>query len=81
MEPNNTGAANDTLAVHERAARGAIAGPRAGLGRPLTREIGLPLLVPVVPRPATQRRIYTHALDQDAWQAAGPARRAAAAHD
>ncbi|KAA9338333.1 hypothetical protein F0P96_05725 [Hymenobacter busanensis] len=71
VEPNNTGALNDTLAVHERAARIAIGGPKAGLSRPLAREIGVPLLTPVFPRPATQWQIYTHALDKDAIHATG----------
>ncbi|MCC3157260.1 hypothetical protein LJ737_08420 [Hymenobacter sp. 15J16-1T3B] len=71
VEPNNTGLLNDTLAVHERAARIAIAGPKAGLSRPLAREIGLPLLTPVFPRPASQPLLYTHALDKDALHATG----------
>lgn len=72
VEPNNTGALSDSLAVHERAARVAVAGPRATLGRPLAREIGLPLLMPVFPRPATDSLLYTHALDKDAIRATGP---------
>jgi pimeloyl-ACP methyl ester carboxylesterase len=75
VEPNNSGFANDTLAVHERAARMAVAGPRSGLGRPLAREMGLPLLMPVFPRPATQWQIYSHALDKDALLATGELRR------
>ncbi|RAK67134.1 hypothetical protein [Hymenobacter edaphi] len=71
VEPNNTGLLNDTLAVHERAARIAIGGPKAGLSRPLAREIGLPLLTPVFPRPAAQPLLYTHALDKDALHATG----------
>lgn len=72
VEPNNTGFVNDTLAVHERAARQAVAGPRATLGRPLAREIGLPLLMPVFPRPAADSLLYTHALDRDAMRVNGP---------
>lgn len=72
VEPNNTGALSDSLAVHERAARVAVAGPRPTLGRPLAREIGLPLLMPVFPRPASDSLLYTHALDKDALHATGP---------
>jgi hypothetical protein len=75
VEPNNTGALNDTLAVHERAAHVAIGGPRGGLSRPLAREIGLPLLTPVFPRPATDWQLYTHALDKDVMHAGGELRR------
>jgi len=75
VEPNNTGAINDTLAVHERAARAMTNGPRGGLGRELARNLGIPLLTPIFPRPAQQWKIYTHALDKDAMNAKGPMQR------
>lgn len=75
VEPNNTGTANDTLAVHEQRAREMVAGPHGCLGRYLARELAIPLLMPVFPRPAQQLELYTHALDRDALQAQGTLRR------
>jgi hypothetical protein len=64
VEPNNTGFVNDTFRVHEAAARVQVAlGP---LGNYLSRELKLPYLVPVFPRPAKQSKVYTHMLDRNA---------------
>lgn len=75
VEPNNTGGVNDTLAVHERAARQMVAGPQGSLGRSLARALHVPLLVPAFPRPARQPDTYTHALDRDALLASGELQR------
>ena len=47
-----------------------------GQVRDLAQRLGTPVLVPVFPRPASQWRIYTHALDRDALEiTSGPLRR------
>ncbi len=66
VEPNNTGAASDDLAVHDRAAE-MLALTRANH----MEAIGVPWLVPVFPRPETPP-IYTHALDRDTLQTNEP---------
>lgn len=62
VEPNNTGKVSDDFIVHLSAARELA--DRA-LGGYLARELGLPLLVPVFPRPEKQWELYTHQLDRD----------------
>lgn len=64
VEPNNTGFVNDTLAVHERAAR-YVAGV-SSVGNSVAKALHIPLLVPVFPRPARDSLTYTHAFDRDA---------------
>lgn len=59
--PNNTGRSSDDFAVHEEAARRLAEG--AGYG--FARELRLPMLVPVFPRPHEDWRIYVHAFDRD----------------
>lgn len=66
VEPNNTGAASNDLAVHDRAAE-ALALGRANH----MEDLGVPWLVPVFPRPVTPS-IYTHALDRDTLETASP---------
>jgi hypothetical protein len=66
VEPNNTGAASDDLAVHGRAAEAL----GAGLAN-YAAELGVPWLVPVFPRPQNPP-IYTHSLDRDTLLAAAP---------
>ncbi|MDA8019527.1 MAG: hypothetical protein MPN21_18950 [Thermoanaerobaculia bacterium] len=62
VEPNNTGTSDDDLELHQESAlRLALRGhPRA-----LAERLAVPLLVPAFPRPRTDWRIYTHALDRD----------------
>ncbi len=62
VEPNNTGRGDDDLAAHLAAARELA---RHAIGSDVARELGLPLLVPVFPRPKTDWERYTHALDSD----------------
>jgi len=59
--PNNTGSGDDDFAVHERQAKRAIEQIA-----PWTSAMGVIALMPVFPRPRTEWRIYTHALDRDA---------------
>ena len=65
VEPNNSGFANDKLSEHlEKARRTASIDFYAG--NYISRRLGYPLLVPVFPRPVSEWKIYTHALDRDA---------------
>jgi len=64
VAPNNTGTVNDTLKVHEDEALDLAT--KYKIGYRLAKELKIPLLVPVFPRPLSQWKIYTHALDRDA---------------
>lgn len=59
--PNNSGKLSDDLNVHEEDVKRRIKN-NAEIADPL----GVGLLIPVFPRPQTDWRIYTHALDRDA---------------
>ena len=62
VEPVNTGTTDDDLAVHREAAADILES-----GQDLADRIGVPLIVPVFPRPAEDPvdwRHYTHALDE-----------------
>jgi len=59
--PNNTGKGSDDLSVHEADVK-----RRAAQNASLAGLLKTALLMPVFPRPATDWRIYTHALDRDA---------------
>ncbi len=62
VEPNNTGKASDELEVHrEKALKLAT----SSYPNRIARELKTPLLVPVFPRPGSDLRAYTHALDID----------------
>ena len=58
--PNNTGQTNDDLTVHDASAKRLAEGRRKLAG-----QLKVALLAPVFPRPKTDGRIYTHALDRD----------------
>lgn len=62
VEPNNTGKVSDDFIVHLSAARDLA---QHAIGGYVARELGLPLLVPVFPRPEKQWELYTHQLDRD----------------
>lgn len=62
VEMNNTGTTSDDLGRHDAAAKRLV---EKGVPHRLARRLGLPLLVPVFPRPASNWRAYTHALDRD----------------
>jgi dienelactone hydrolase len=59
--PNNTGKVDDDFSVHENDVKRRIA-QNAAIAKPLETAI----LIPVFPRPKTDWRIYTQALDRDA---------------
>lgn len=62
VEPNNTGTTNDDQAVHEAAAR------QTAIWRATDYYLSAlkcPILVPTFPRPSSNWRMYTQALDRD----------------
>lgn len=63
VEPNNTGQVSDNFSVHEKAALDQI---QHGMGYHIATQLGVPLLVPIFPRPEKDWKIYTHLLDRDA---------------
>jgi hypothetical protein len=64
VEPNNSGFADDDLQKHiEKAKR--IATNDFYPGNYVAQNLKIPLVVPVFPRPKTEWKIYTHALDRD----------------
>jgi len=62
VETNNTGTATDDFDVHHERALNLI---KRSYPNRLARELAVPLLVPVFPRPRTNWQAYTHALDRD----------------
>jgi hypothetical protein len=70
VEPNNSGFASDDLKEHlEKAKRTATLDYY--LGNYVATRLEVPLLVPVFPRPESQWKIYTHALDRDVMMQKG----------
>ena len=63
VEPNNTGRVSDDFEVH-RAAAISLARD-SSVGNFVANKLGVPLLVPVFPRPSTLDKLYTHSLDRD----------------
>jgi len=71
VAPNNSGTSSDDIRLHDRLAQGYI----RGLSRSFGRELGIPVLVPVITRPGVipgaSREgwaYYTHALDRQSLQ-------------
>jgi hypothetical protein len=63
VEPNNTGRPDDDFEVHRTAA---IRLARdSSVGNFVAVRLGIPLLVPVFPRPSSIEDVYTHSLDRD----------------
>lgn len=58
--PNNTGTSDDDLAVHEANTKRRIAQVPLAFGK-----LNAAAIMPVFPRPRTDWKIYTHALDRD----------------
>ena len=58
--PNNTGKTDDDLSVHEKNVQGKMMQVGLAFGK-----LNVPVLMPVFPRPATDWKIYTQALDRD----------------
>jgi len=63
IETNNTGIPDDNLEVHRAAA--VRAAKDSGVGNAVANHLGIPLLVPVFPRPKSIENVYTHMLDRD----------------
>ena len=63
VEPNNTARVSDDLEIH-RAAAIAVARD-SSVGNFVATKLGVPLLVPVFPRPSSLDNVYTHSLDRD----------------
>lgn len=59
--PNNTGSVDDSLAVHEADVK-----KRMSTSGAIASFLKVAVLMPVFPRPKSDWRIYTHALDRDA---------------
>lgn len=59
--PNNTGTVSDNIDLHKEEAKSLILRKSK-----LAEELGVPLLVPVFPRPENHEELYTHALDRAA---------------
>ncbi len=59
--PNNTGKGDDDLSVHEANVKRKIGQVPFAFG-----NLNVPAIMPVFPRPGTDWKIYTHALDRDA---------------
>ncbi|MDF2543339.1 MAG: hypothetical protein K0S47_3057 [Herbinix sp.] len=57
--PNNTGTVSDLIDIHMEKAKDLIIWKSE-----LANELGIPLLVPVFPRPNEYEEMYTHALDR-----------------
>jgi hypothetical protein len=65
VEPNNTGTNTDDFSKHRSRAFDTAA---SGVGTSIAKELDIPLLVPVFPRPRSEPvdyTYYTHQLDQD----------------
>lgn len=63
VEPCNTGKTTDNFKNHDRKAKTLT---KTSHATKIARELKIPLLVPVFPRPGGDRwRIYTHSLDRD----------------
>lgn len=58
--PNNTGSPDDDLSVHEQNVKQKMFQVSFAFGK-----LNVPVLMPVFPRPKTDWKIYTHALDRD----------------
>ena len=65
VEPCNTGTTSDDFEHHDSKAK-SLALKKSSHANRIARRLGVPLLVPVFPRPGGEQwRIYTHALDRD----------------
>ncbi len=65
VETNNTGTATDDFELHREKALNLV---KSSYTNRMARDLGVPLLVPVFPRPRTNWQVYTHALDRDSLE-------------
>jgi hypothetical protein len=63
VEPNNIGKPDDDVEVHREAAEHLAS--QSSVGHLMSEWLGVPLLVPVFPRPMSDWQTYTHALDEE----------------
>lgn len=63
VEPNNTGKVSDSIEIHKKHAISLAS--ISSVGNNIAKELKIPLLVPIFPRPASKPLTYTHALDRD----------------
>lgn len=70
VEPNNSSTGSDDYSFHRQMAHKAIL---RSTSNPGFKQLGLPYLMPVFPRPRAQWKYYTHALDRDTleWREPG----------
>lgn len=64
VEPNNTGFVSDRFRDHRKKAR-RTASKDFYIGNYVSLRMKCPLLVPVIPRPESHWKIYSHSLDRD----------------
>lgn len=67
IQPNNSGTNSDDIDVHRKDAWWTTFGRSR-----VADELGVVLLVPAFPRPATDWKVYTHALDRDVFTTTRP---------
>ncbi|WP_299364080.1 hypothetical protein [Winogradskyella sp.] len=65
VETNNTGFPTDSSELHERSAK-KLASGHYFIGNWVSQKMGIPLVVPIFPRPQSKALVYTHTLDRDA---------------
>ena len=65
VETNNTGTTTDDFEVHREKALNLI---KKSYSNQIAKNLRVPLLVPVFPRPRTNWQVYTHALDRDSLE-------------
>ncbi|MFC2155060.1 hypothetical protein ACFLRB_01035 [Acidobacteriota bacterium] len=63
VEPNNTGTVSDNFKVHDDDAKREAG--HSSIGVRIAKRLKIPFLKPVFPRPKSNWRTYTHALDRD----------------
>ncbi len=73
IEPNNTGKPDDDIEVHRESAEFLVS--KSGVGHWVARDLGTPVLMPIFPRPMSDWRMYTHALDYETIHAEDPSLR------
>lgn len=70
VEPNNTGKPDDDMAAHTQAAE--YLASKSSVAHWVARDMGTPVLMPIFPRPMSDWRMYTHALDLETIHAEDP---------
>ena len=64
VETNNSGFVSDNFNKHKKSAKKLITNEE-NIGVYVSKELNYPMLMPIFPRPETDWKIYTHALDKD----------------